>query len=95
MSAVQQEKEKRAPYFTAYVDTEVEVSPYDLQRAGWVYVGKPGAEAPRSVAQVQRAVVPVVEVFHDDEHEGPMRWCRHPVCAAVTQESWRDAEEEW
>lgn len=94
MSAVQKE-EKRAPYFTAYVDTEVEVSPRELEAAGWVYVGTPGAEAPQSTAEVQRAVVPVIEEFHDDEHEGPMRWCQHAVCRAVNEESWRDASEDW
>jgi hypothetical protein len=90
-----QKEEKRAPYFTAYVDTEVEVSPRELERAGWVYVGTPSDGAPLPVTEVQRAVVPVIEEFHDDEHDGPMRWCRHAVCKAVNEESWRDASEDW
>jgi hypothetical protein len=93
MSAVQQGK--RAPYFSTYVDTEVSISPRELEQAGWVYVGTPGGGAPLPATEVQRAVVPVIEEFHDDEHEGPMRWCRHAVCRAVNEESWRDVSEEW
>lgn len=85
--------EKRAPYFNTSVDVDVDIPPWELERAGWVYVG--GNNEVPTAGQVQRAVVPAIEEFHDDEHDGPLRWCRHIICATARGAAWADPESEW
>lgn len=82
MSAAPEETPKRRvrpPSFTAYEEVSVNISPRDLERAGWRYVGKEG-EIPLPAPD---HVIDVVRRWHDDEHDGPWRWCRHPVCDGV------------
>ncbi|MGH1563083.1 hypothetical protein [Mumia sp. DW29H23] len=70
--------EKRPPRFSTtvnidYVDVDVDAS--ELEEAGWVYVGEGHPTTDSLIDVIRRA--------HDDEHDGPLRWCQHTVCKAV------------
>lgn len=65
-----------APTFTTYTEVEVDIDPSDLERAGWVYVGKDDKPAPEQV-------IDTVMRWHDDNHEGPWVWCKHDLCDAL------------
>lgn len=71
--------EKRPPTYstTAWVDVDVDIDPDELEAAGWVYVGE-GAGSTN-----HEALIRLIRDMHDDEHDGPMRWCGHPVCQGV------------
>lgn len=75
-------KQKRPPRFTAYKEVQVDIDPADLERAGWVYVGK-GDETPADLATSAEQVEAKVRNWHDDEHDGPWRWCTHVLCDDV------------
>lgn len=76
MSAMPQAK--RPPYFTTYAECEVDVDPSELERAGWVYVGKDKDDAPTT-----ESVLDTVIRWHDDNHDGPWRWCSHDLCDSL------------
>lgn len=74
----------RPPTFYTEVSVdfvEAEVRPEDLEAAGWVYVGKGETGEVRTEDEWER----LIEANHDDEHDGPMRWCRHALCEAVAR----------
>lgn len=75
MSASAQRK-ARAPRFSTYVDVEVDIEPEDLERAGWVYVGKGDVVATDTA-------VDVVREWHNEAHEGPWQWCAEQPCDAL------------
>ena len=81
MSAMRAERkrENRPPSFqwSEYVDVDVTIDPEDLEREGWVYVGK------NKNAPTEDEWVALIQRNHDDEHAGPMRWCQHPLCSAT------------
>lgn len=77
MSAVR--SEKRAPVFVTYTEVDVDVEPEDLERAGWVYVGKGNAAPLDAITTTERLLI-AVESWHNDEHDGPFRWCAHGLC---------------
>jgi hypothetical protein len=66
-----------APNFTTevYVEsyTDVEITPKELEKAGWIYVGKGGSKP-------SGTVLDVVERWHYENHEGPWRFCEDPLC---------------
>lgn len=64
----------RAPRFTTYTEVEVDLEPEDLEREGWVYVGKDKGRP------TSEGVIDVVMRWHDDSHDGPWRWCQHELC---------------
>lgn len=63
---------KRPPAFM----TQVSVDYVDVDI--WVYVGKEGG--PTISTDHLEALI---RANHDAEHDGPMRWCRHPLCEEV------------
>jgi hypothetical protein len=72
---------KRAPYFTTYTEVEVDVRPEELERAGWVYVGK-GEDDTKLVDALSSAeeVTERVRRWHDDTHPGVWQWCQERPC---------------
>ena len=76
MSASRAARRSGAPIFATYAEVEVDIDPSELERAGWVYVGK------KDEPTTER-VIDVVMRWHDDNHEGPWRWCRHDLCDAL------------
>jgi len=74
MSALRKRNSSGAPDFTTYTEVEVDIHAADLEREGWVYVGKNADEPPTE------RVIDVVRRWHDDNHEGPWRWCQHTLC---------------
>lgn len=93
MSAATQEK--RAPYFNTNVDVDVDIAPWELEAAGWVYVGK-GAETTKAgeiPLPPASYLAPFVAETHDEEHDGPMRWCQHRLCRAI--EDYEPEGDEW
>lgn len=77
MSAMRTESTKRPPMFTTYAEVEVDVDPEDLERAGWVYVGKKKGQ---DVEVTTEHVLTTVRRWHDDNHDGPWMWCSHDLC---------------
>lgn len=69
---------KRAPRFTTYTEVEVDLEPEDLEREGWVYVGKSIKGEP--LVPTTDTVLDVVRRWHDDTHDGPWVWCQHELC---------------
>lgn len=73
-------KAARAPKITTTTAVEVELDPDELMDAGWVYFGRDA----RNAAAALR-LKDLVGENHRDEHDGPMIWCRHALCMAVTR----------
>lgn len=78
VEAVPNKKVLRAPAYTTYAETEVRIDPSELEEAGWTYTGKPGEEVVSD-----RNLRDLIVQNHDEEHQGPIRWCRHRLCEAV------------
>lgn len=79
MSTAPTEKpKKRPPYFHTVVDVDVDISPRDLEAAGWRYVG--GGEDDEIDAISYEDVIDVVHRWHDESHKGPWRWCSEQPC---------------
>ena len=76
LAATDNRRAKRPPTFTTseFVEVEVDIDPDELEKAGWVYVGK-GEDAPTT-----EHVLDTVMRWHDDNHDGPWRWCQHELC---------------
>lgn len=79
------QKVSRAPHFSTYTEVDVEISPEDLEQAGWVYVGaeatKDGFADPRIIHESE--AVEIVHRWHDEEHPMPWMWCDHRPCKDV------------
>jgi hypothetical protein len=68
-----------APRFTTYTDVEVDIEPDELERAGWVFVGK-DADPPREAA------VDAVRRYHDVAHDTSWRFCQIEPCYSLNRE---------
>jgi hypothetical protein len=68
----------RPPTFTTYTEVEVDVEPRDLERAGWVYVGK-------DKGPTTETVLDKVRRWHDDNHADAWINCRHALCGEVNR----------
>jgi len=79
-----QPKEKRPPYFYTTAEVDVDISPSDLEEAGWVYVGTGGKDGQKPPIPEGRFEA-LIREFHEDEHNGPMVWCRHDLCMEVVR----------
>ena len=73
-------KGTRVPRFSTTATADVDIDPEELEEVGWVSVGTDG-ELRRSDDEW----TVLIRRNHDDEHEGPMVWCRHELCMAVTR----------
>lgn len=67
-----------APYFTATIDTDVDIDPEDLEAAGWVYVGSQTKPEPVSKLLAER-----IERWHDENHAGAWPWCVDEFCRDI------------
>lgn len=85
MSAEQvKPKAKRAPTF--YTEVEVDVDPYELERAGWRYVGKDADGKSVESDDEETTVEEVAEVvmeWHRDAHDMPWQWCSEEPCDSM------------
>lgn len=63
---------------------EVSIDPYDLEAEGWVYVGR-NRDGNDPLPRID-SLVAAIRQMHEDEHEGPMRWCQHAVCKSVERD---------
>lgn len=77
-----------APTFSTNVsvDADVDVMPEDLERAGWVFVGKGD--------KTSEQIIDIVRSWHERTHAVPWRWCDHELCDAVRGRG-RDYANEW
>lgn len=67
---------RRAPTFSTTEFVDIDIDPEELERAGWVYVGKKGEDA----ALPTQIVLDVVRGWHDRTHPDPWRWCSEEPC---------------
>lgn len=77
---------KRPPNATAYIETEVDISPEDLEQQGWIYVGKREQGLNAIGATVYREnsdAVEIVRAWHDREHTAAWVFCDHDPCRSL------------
>lgn len=69
---------KTSPTFTTYTEVEVDIEPRELEREGWVYVGK-------DKGPTTETVLDTVRRWHDDNHSDPWICCRHDLCRELNR----------
>ena len=78
----------KVPYFTAYVETEVEISPDDLHKKGWHHDSECGEDAPLAPMD-PRPFAAAVASLHRQAHpreSRSVRLCHEEPCRSLTIE---------
>lgn len=73
------------PSYAAYVETEVDIDPADLEAAGWRYVGAADDTPSDAASELERVCSTIRSMHDEDRHAGPFRWCTAKLCRVAVE----------